>query len=137
METKTISVAERNTELVKQGYTAFNSADLKTLAELFHENSSWHSPGKGNVAGVSKNRDNVFAQFGRYGAETHGTFRAVLKEICANNDGTVVALHRNTGTRNGKELNVDCCLVFHIKDEKVIAGHEFFYDLHAWDAFWS
>jgi ketosteroid isomerase-like protein len=137
METKALSTAERNAELVKRGYTAFNAADMKTLSEIFHENSSWHTPGKSTLAGDRKGRQNVFAQFGRYGGETQGTFRAELKEVCANNEGRVVALHRNTGTRNGKQLNVDCCIVFDIVDGQAVSGTEYYFDLHAWDEFWS
>jgi ketosteroid isomerase-like protein len=39
--------------------------------------------------------------------------------------------------RNGKKLDLDCCIVFDVKDGLVISGREFFFDLHAWDEFWS
>lgn len=137
METKALSTAEQNAELVKRGYAAFNAGDLKTLAEIFDNNASWHSPGKSSVAGSYKGHDAVFGQFGRYGAETHGTFKAELKEVCANEEGRVVGIHRNTGTRNGKQLNVDCCIVFDIKNGKAVSGAEYFFDLRAWDEFWK
>ena len=37
---------EKNAETVRRGYEAFNSGDMKTLKEIFHENSSWHTPGR-------------------------------------------------------------------------------------------
>ena len=49
----------------------------------------------------------------------------------------MVAIHHNSGVRDGKRLDVDCCLVFKIKDGRVIDGREHFYDLYAWDEFWS
>lgn len=137
MNAQKISTAEKNAELVKRGYAAFNTGDLNALAELFHENATWHTPGQSPVAGDSKGRDAVFALFGRYGGETHGTFRAVLNDVCANDEGRVVGVHRNTGRRNDKQLDVLCCIVFDIKDDKVISGREYFYDLRAWDSFWS
>ena len=51
--------------------------------------------------------------------------------------GGVIGIHHNTGERNGKHLDVDCCLVFELKDGRVIDGREHFGDLYAWDEFWS
>ncbi|RTL58805.1 MAG: DUF4440 domain-containing protein [Sphingobacteriales bacterium] len=137
METAIMSISEKNAELVSRGYTAFNAADINTLNELFHNNVSWHTPGKSPVAGNRKGKEAVFTQFGRYGGETNGSFRAVLKSVTANDDGYVVGIHRNTGERNGKKLDVDCCIVFEFKDGQVISGSEYFFDLAAWDEFWS
>ncbi len=63
-----------NAEIVRRGYQAFNTADMKTLTELFDENASWHTPGQGSIAGDRVGRDAVFAQFGRYGGETKGDY---------------------------------------------------------------
>ena len=126
-----------NSELVRQGYAAFNAADVDALMKLLHENCAWHTPGKASIAGDRKGRETVLAQFGRYGGETNGTFKAELLNVFESKDGRVVGLHRNTGERNGKHLNVMCCIVFEIRDGKMIDGKEHFYDLHAWDAFWS
>jgi ketosteroid isomerase-like protein len=69
----------KNAEIVRRGYHAFNTADMKTLTELFDENASWHTPGRGILAGDRKGREAVFAQFGRYGQDMGGTFRAELR----------------------------------------------------------
>ena len=65
-----------NAELVRRGYEAFNTADIATLTEIVDENASWHTPGRSPIAGEYQGRDAVFGQFGRYGAETGGTFKA-------------------------------------------------------------
>ena len=137
MENIIMTIAEQNAELVRRGYAAFNAGDMKTLTELFHENSSWHTPGKSSIAGSRKGRDAVFAQFGRYGGDTGGTFKAVLQDVAMCEDGHIVGIHHNTAERNGKKLDVDCCIVFEIRDGRVLDGKEYFFDLHAWDAFWS
>lgn len=126
-----------NAELVRRGYEAFNTADVATLAEIFDESASWHTPGRSPLAGDAVGRDAVFAQFGRYGEGTGGTFRAELQHVLADDTGRVVALHHNSGTRAGRTLDVDCCIVFEIKDGRCVDGREFFSDLHAWDEFWS
>lgn len=129
--------AEKNAEIVRRGFEAFNSADMKTLTELFNESASWHTPGRSPVAGDHKGREAVFAQFGRFARETDGTFKARLEQVFTAGDGRVVALHHNTAERGGKHLAVDGCLVFQLKDGRVTDGREHFFDLYAWDEFWS
>ncbi len=126
-----------NAEIVRRGYEAFNTADMETLTELFDENASWHTPGRSSIAGDYKGRDAVFGQFGRYGGETGGTFRAELRHVYADDEGRVVALHHNIGERGGKQLDVDCCIVFEVKDGRITYGAEHFFNLYAWDEFWS
>jgi uncharacterized protein len=58
---------EKNTETVRRGYAAFNSGDIKTLTEIFHENASWHTPGRSPLAGDHRGREATFAYFGRPG----------------------------------------------------------------------
>ena len=132
-----MSLAEENAELVRRGYVAFNAADIDTLTELLSENASWHTPGQSSIAGDHIGRDAVFAQFGRYGGETNGTFKADLKQVFGSDNGRVVAIHHNSGERNGKRLDTDCCIVFEIKNGQMVSGREHFYDLHNWDAFWA
>jgi uncharacterized protein len=126
-----------NAERVRQGYAAFNTADLASLTELMDENVSWHTPGRSPIAGDYVGRDAVFGQFGRYGGETNGTFTAELKRVFVADDGTVIGLHHNSGERNGKRLATDCCLVFEFENGRVVSGREVFVDLHNWDEFWS
>ena len=131
------TASDENANVVRRGYHGFNTADMKLLIDLFDENSSWHTPGRTSIAGLRKGRDTVFAHFGRYGGETAGTFKAELQYVLADGDGRVVGVHRNTGERNGKPLDVMCCIVFEIRNGRVLSGKEHFFDLYAWDAFWS
>lgn len=126
-----------NTDVVRRGYKAFNEADLATLDQLFADNATWTTPGSSGAAGTASGKDAVFAQFGRYGGETQGTFRADLKEVFESDGGRVVGLHHNSGRRNGKELDTDCCIVFDVEDGRIVSGTEHFLDLHNWDRFWS
>jgi ketosteroid isomerase-like protein len=137
METTAMSIAEKNAEVVRRGYAAFNAADINALNEIFHDQSSWHTPGKSSTGGIHKGKAAVFTQFGRYGGETNGTFKATLKSVAVCDDGRIVGLHHNSGERNGKKLDTDCCLVLEMKDGQVISGKEYFFDLNNWDAFWS
>jgi ketosteroid isomerase-like protein len=132
-----MNIADRNAEVVRRGYEAFNAADIKTLTEIFHEEASWHTPGRSPIAGERQGRDSVFAQFGKYVGDTGGTFKADLKALLKSDDGRVAGIHHNSGERNGKRLDVGCCIVFEVKDGQILEGREHFYDLHAWDEFWA
>jgi uncharacterized protein len=129
--------ADDNAEVVRRGYAAFNAADLQALTEIFHANASWHTPGRSRIAGDHTGREAAFAQFGRYVGETGGTFKATLLHLTRSDDGCVVGVHRNTAERNGKRLDVGCCIVFEVKDGQIVDGREHFDDVHAWDEFWS
>lgn len=126
-----------NAEIVRRAYEAFDTGDMETLTALFDENACWHTPGRSPIAGDHEGRDAVFAQFGRYGGETDGTFRAALKTVLADDEGRVVGVHLNSAEKDGKRLDTKCCIEFALKDGRIIHGREHFYDLHNWDEFWS
>ena len=132
-----MSTAMQNVEVVRRGYEAFNSADMKTLTEVFDENASWHTPGRSSIGGDYQGREATFGHFGRYAGDTAGSFKAVLQEVLWSDDGRVVGVHRNIAERNGKQLDVVCCIVFELEDGRIIDGREHFFDVYAWDEFWS
>lgn len=129
--------ADANAEIVRRGYEAFNKADIDALTEILDTNASWHTPGHSPIAGLYQGRDAVFAQFGRYGGDTGGTFKAELKGVFTSDDGRVIGLHHNSAERNGKRLDTDCCIVFEVENGRMISGREHFFDLDNWDDFWS
>jgi uncharacterized protein len=129
--------ANEHVAIVRRGYEAFNKADMATMTALFHESASWQTPGRSPRAGDRKGRDAVFAHFGALGGETGGTFKATLLRVYEGEDGRVIGVHRNTGERNGKRLDVICCLEFDFNGDKIGAGREYFDNLYAWDDFWS
>ncbi len=130
-------VSEEFATVVRRGYHGFNTADIDLLTEVFDENASWHTPGRSSIAGVRKGRDAVFAHFRRYGGETAGNFKAELQYVLADGNGRVVGVHRNTAQRNGKHLDVMCGIVFEVANGRIMSGREHFFDLYAWDEFWS
>jgi len=126
-----------NADVVRRGYQAFNAGDMETLMELFDPDACWHTPGESPIAGDHVGRDACFAQFGRYGGDTGGTFRADLHFVAADDDGRVVGVHHNSAERDGKRLDTGCCIVFKLVDGRIAHGREHFYDQRNWDEFWS
>ena len=135
--TITTQTAQDNAEIVRRAYEAFNTADVALLTEIMDERMTWHTPGRSPLAGDTRNREETFAQYGRYGGGTAGTFRAEFRTAAATEDGRVIAMHHNAGEREGRTLDVDCCIVFEVEDGRIVSGREHFDDLYAWDAFWA
>ena len=132
-----VAQTDENAAIVARAYAAFNKADIDTLNKLFADNASWFTPGRSLRAGEHKGKEAVFGQFGHYGGDTGGTFRANLLNVLESEDGRVVGVHHNSAQRNGKQLDVLCCIVFELENGRIVIGREHFYDLYAWDAFWS
>ena len=127
----------KNAEVVRRAYAAFNAADIETLKKTFDEKASWHTPGSSPIAGVTKDREGTFAQFGRYLEGTGGTFKAALRYVAADDDGRVVGVHHNSGTRSGKRLDTDCCITFRLENGRIVEGKEHFQNQANWDSFWA
>jgi ketosteroid isomerase-like protein len=66
---------------------------------------------------------------------TGGTFRAELQHVPASEDGRAAGVPETTAERDGRRLDDTCCLLFEIRDGRVLSGRQSFYDLHRWDAF--
>jgi ketosteroid isomerase-like protein len=126
-----------NATIVRRGYEAVNTGDVETLAELLGDNVSWHTPGRSPLAGDVVGREAVFARLGRYLAETGGTFRAELMRVLTDEDGRVIGIHHSVAERDGKHLDIYGGIVFELQDSRIVDGREHFYDLRAWDEFWS
>ncbi|MFK0688827.1 nuclear transport factor 2 family protein [Mesorhizobium sp. IMUNJ 23033] len=132
-----VTPENQNSDLVRRGYAAFDAGDMETLTQTIDASCTWHSPGKSSLAGDYKGHEAIFGHFGRLGSETRGTFKSNLLHVTESEDGSVVAVHRDTAERNGKRLDVLSCIVFDIKNGKAMDGREYIYDLYAWDTFWA
>ncbi len=128
--------SDENVAIMQRAYDAFNTGDLDTLVEIFDESIVWHLPGRSSMAKDYESRDATLAYFGQLGELTGGTFRAEL-QLLLGADDRVVGIQRSTADKDGKHLDVDNCIVFTLKDGRVIDGREHFEDLYAWDEFWS
>jgi uncharacterized protein len=126
-----------NVAIMQRAYDAFNAGDIDTLTELFDEGAVWHLPGRSSMANDYQGRDAILAYFGQIGQETGGTFQAELQQLFAGDDGRVIGLQRSTADRDGKRLDVGNCIVFELRDSKIVDGREHFHDLYAWDEFWA
>nr|WP_281291899.1 nuclear transport factor 2 family protein [Streptomyces tailanensis] len=88
------------------------------------------------MAGEYRGREDTFTVFEREFQLTGGTYRPQLHDVLANDDHTVALLHV-TASREGKELDMDYALVFHIRDDKITEGWVLTADPKMYDEFWA
>ncbi len=129
-------MAHPNEDLVRKGYEAFGTGDLDALAELFADDVTWHTPGRSQLAGDRKGRDEVFGQFAKIAELSGGSFKLEIHDVVAN-DEHAVALVTATGSRDGKSMRDNQAHVFHISGGKVTEFWGHASDQYATDEFWG
>ena len=129
--------ADENVAIMQRAYDAFNKGDMSTLIDIFDESAVWHLPGRSAMANDYQGRDATLAYFAQIGQQSGGTFQAELQELIGDDEDRVIGMQRSTADRDGKHLDVGNCIVFQLKDGRIMDGREHFHDLYAWDEFWS
>jgi ketosteroid isomerase-like protein len=97
----TTNVAQRNIEVARKGYAAFNEADIDTVMDLITDDVEWHGGRQGPLAGDYKGKAAVLELFMKFGQLTEGSYKAEIHDVLANEEHTVV-LGVSTATRKGQ-----------------------------------
>jgi len=132
MET-TIS-PETNKQLLAEGYAAFGSGDLETVATLFRADMVWHALRLGTLSGDHVGRDAVFAFFGRTMELSQGSFSVVPEEILAS-ETTGAVIVRSRARRGDRELDDRQVHLYRLVDGQVAEVWQ--YTGPAADDFWA
>jgi uncharacterized protein len=125
-----------NEELVRKGYDAFLSGDMSALDQMFADDIVWYAPGRNQLSGTFKGKEEVFASFQKVFELTKGTFKLEIHDVLANDEHAVV-LVRATGEIDGRKLDDKSVQVFHVKDGKVKEQWLNPGDTYANDEFWG
>jgi uncharacterized protein len=128
--------AHANVERIRDVFRAFAERDGITVGRLLGDDAVWRVPGRSSMAGEYRGRHEIFAFLRRTGELTNGTYRADLKGVWGG-DGIVAALYRATGSRGGRELDIDQVLVFRFDGDELREVLAVPSDPEAFDAFWS
>jgi len=129
-------MAHPNEDLLRKGFDAFGRGDMDALRELFADDVVWHFPGKGQLAGDYRGKEEVLGFLGKSFELSGGTLRLEIHDVLANDEHGTVLTHV-TGQREGKSLDDNSVQVFHISDGKVTESWIHPGDLYAGDDFWS
>jgi uncharacterized protein len=131
----TTGVAQRNVELARKGYSAFNKADLQTAMSTIADDIVWHVGGNGPFAGDYKGKDAVLDFFMRLGQLTEGSYKANIHDIVANDEHTI-AIGTTTATRKGKTRESKFVDVIHPSPEGKAKEYWHFVEDQAADDAW-
>jgi len=129
-------MAHPNEDLLRTGFEAFGRGDMDALRELFADDVVWHFPGKSQLAGEYRGKEEVLGFLGKSFELSGGTLKLEIHDILANDEHGTVLTHV-TGQREGKSLDDNSVQVFHIRDGKVSESWIHPGDLYAGDDFWS
>src|SRR5687767_907022 len=111
-------MAHPNEELVRNGYEAFQKADMETVRALFADDIVWHVGGRSPLAGDYRGPDEVLGFLGRTMEMTGGSFSLEIHDLLANEDHGI-ALVVARGQRDGKSLDDRQVHVLHLSNGKV------------------
>src|SRR5215831_7265861 len=93
--------AERNIEMARKGYQAFNEQHLEDAMDTIADDVVWHAGGENPISGEYQGKQAVMDFFMKFGQLTEGTYEADIHDILATADHTVV-IGTSTATRHGR-----------------------------------
>ena len=95
------TAAERNVEMTRKGYTAFNEARIEEAMETIADSIVWHVGGDNPLTGDYKGKAAVLEFFMRFGQLTEGTAEHQIHDVLANDEHTVTFVGVGTENRPG------------------------------------
>ena len=127
---------EQNEAIVRRIFDAFEKKDGFRLRGLFAEDAVWQVPGESVMAGRYQGREAIFGFLGRLPKETGGTYTSRLIDVLAS-DERAAALYRASGTRYGRQLDLDQLLLFRFDGGLIREVLALPSDPAVFDAFWA
>jgi uncharacterized protein len=125
-----------NAEPIRKSFDAFARGDMSTMRSLVAEDTVWHIPGRGPLAGDHYGRDAVFEMFGRLVQGSEGTFTQELHDVVASDDHAVALTHA-TASRGDHQYDGQDAWVFHLRQGAIAEAWWRPGDLYAADEFWT
>lgn len=129
-------MAHPNETLVRNGYEAFAKGDMQTVNDLFAEDIVWHVPGRSQLAGDYKGKDQVFEFFTKLINESGGTFQQEIHDVIANDEHAIVMVTWSA-ERGGNRFQDHNVHVLHVQNAKVTEFWGYAEDQYGEDQFWG
>jgi uncharacterized protein (TIGR02246 family) len=125
-----------NEALVRRLFDAFARRDGFALRQVFAEDAVWTVPGRSGLAGVYRGRHAIFRFLARLSEDTAGTYSTRLVDAMASETRAAVLYHAS-GTRNGRDLDLDQVLLFRIDGGCVVEVTALPCDPLTFEEFWG
>ena len=110
-----VEIAQRNVEIARKAYNAFESGDVEAVMSSFAEDIVWHVPGKSPIAGDYRGKQSVMELFGKY-MGMYDSQETELHDVLANDQHTVAMLSV-TLKKVGRTLSMKATDVIHPDSE--------------------
>lgn len=125
-----------NVEVARAAFQAFAERDLDRVGELLHEDVTWHTPGRGVLAGDFAGRQSVLEYLQRAVDLTSGTQQVVPVDLLTGGEH-VAALIDVKAQRRGLSLNDRAIQLLGFRDDRIIFRRLYPADQAAFDRFWA
>lgn len=130
-------MAHPNEERLRSLYTSLATGDIASAVAMLADDAVFHVPGRGQLAGEHRGKDEIVKMALRAFEETQGTFKTEPIAIFAN-DSYAVGLHKWTAKRGGKSIAMNNFNVYRFDSVgKITERWEFIEDQESHDDFWS
>ena len=129
-------MAHPNEESLRSGYDAFSRGDMDAVMARFTDDIQWNVPGRNQLSGDYNGKEQVAGFLMKMMELSGGTFRLEVHDVLAN-DEHAVGLVTLRAERSGKTLNANDVHVWHMRDGKFSEFWSQFFDLYAFDEFWT
>jgi ketosteroid isomerase-like protein len=124
-----------NALVIHELYDAYVTGNIAAF-DAYTDDSVWVEVGRNERTGVSRGKQAILEHGMQLAVLTDGTIATKVEEILPGNDHVAV-LERATAKRNGRELDMDCCSMYTLRDGKIAELHVLPFDAARWDEFWS
>jgi uncharacterized protein len=104
-----------NAEPIRRSFDAFARGDMATMRSLVAEDTVWHIPGRGPLAGDHYGREAVFEMFGQLVQGSEGTFTQELQDVLTSEDRAVALTHA-TARRGSHNYDALDAWVFQLRE---------------------
>lgn len=123
-----------NIQLIERFFTAYAVSDFEGMKLVMAKDIKWHIPGKHPFSGTK----NGIAELMEYLEKLNQFGFRAEPIVMGVNDNYVIDCHRNWSTSSGSVvLNTMSCLLWMIKDNKIVEVFNFPQDQHAVDVFFN
>lgn len=123
-----------NIQLIERFFTAYAISDFEGIKLVMAKDIKWHIPGNHSFSGTK----NGIAELMEYLEKLNQFGFGAEPIVMGVNDNYVIDCHRNWSTFSGSViLNAMSCLLWMIKDNKIVEVFNFPQDQHVVDVFFN
>jgi hypothetical protein len=124
-----------NEAAIRRYCEAWRNGDLATIVDCYHDDLVLHYFGRSPLAGEHRGKPAALAVLARVQQLTNRRL-VEIHDVLASDEHAVI-LARERFERDGREMELDRVLVYHVRDGKLVEGWIYDEDQRAIDEFWS